>query len=80
MKKACWLLLQALSNPKRAADVLEALFPWPIRGDTALGESVAHLTWLVRRGMAVRRCDDDGIEWYQATPEGSAQTSIHWAS
>jgi glyoxylase-like metal-dependent hydrolase (beta-lactamase superfamily II) len=83
-EKRLLALLRALSNPKRAADVLEALFPWPIRGDTslgmAIGESVAHLTWLVRHGMAVGRCDDDGIEWYQATPEGSAQTSIRWAS
>jgi hypothetical protein len=78
------VLLRALSTPKRAADVLDALFAWPIRGDTslgmAIGESVAHLKWLVRHGMAVGRRDDDGIEWYQATPEGSAQTSIRWAS
>jgi glyoxylase-like metal-dependent hydrolase (beta-lactamase superfamily II) len=81
-EKGLLALLRALSAPKRAADVLDALFAWPMRGETslgmAIGESVAHLTWLVRRGMAVRSCDADRVDWYHATPAGSAQTSICW--
>jgi glyoxylase-like metal-dependent hydrolase (beta-lactamase superfamily II) len=75
-------LLGALSAPKRAADVLDTLFAWPIRGETslgmAIGESVAHLAWLVRRGFATRSTDADGVHWYQAAPAGAALTAIDW--
>ena len=75
-------LLGALSVPKRAADVLDTLFAWPIRGETSLGmavgESLAHLAWLVRRGFATRLADAERVDWYRATPAGAALTSIPW--
>ena len=83
-EEALLRLVQSLAEPKRAIDVLDTLFRWPIRGYTmlgiAVGESLAHLNWLVRRGMAVKRTDPNGVDWYRATPFGSAQASIQWDS
>ncbi|MDB6100689.1 MAG: fold metallo-hydrolase, partial [Gammaproteobacteria bacterium] len=33
----------------------------------ATGESVAHLNCLIQRGQVMRRMDDAGVAWYQAT-------------
>jgi hypothetical protein len=33
----------------------------------ATGESVAHLNCLIQRGQVIRKMDDAGVAWYQAT-------------
>jgi glyoxylase-like metal-dependent hydrolase (beta-lactamase superfamily II) len=75
-------VLRALDVPRRAADLMEDLFPWPIRGETslgmAIGESVAHLSWLARRGGVVRERDGSGVDWYRATPDGARLRAIRW--
>jgi hypothetical protein len=32
----------------------------------ATGEALAHLNCLIGRGLATRRTDGDGVNWYQA--------------
>ena len=62
-------LMRSLKEPKRAIDVFGSLFGRPI-GDgllgMATGESVAHLTYLVRQGRAVRETDADGVWRWRA--------------
>jgi glyoxylase-like metal-dependent hydrolase (beta-lactamase superfamily II) len=61
-------LHQELVEPKRAVDVFDLLFGRPIVGDLlsmATGESVAHLNCLLRRGLATRDVDADGVAWYR---------------
>jgi glyoxylase-like metal-dependent hydrolase (beta-lactamase superfamily II) len=60
-------LVQALKNPKSAADLLGVLFRRPL--DThqtffAMGEAIAHLHYLYYAGRAKRALGDDGIMRY----------------
>jgi glyoxylase-like metal-dependent hydrolase (beta-lactamase superfamily II) len=62
-------LLQALSRPQTALDVFEILFRRPVTGgllQMATGESIAHLNYLMRRGLLTCKSDDAGVNWYQA--------------
>lgn len=64
-------LLRALAEPRRAVDVFGCLFARPVDGSLlgmATGESLAHLNCLVRRGLAVRETDADGVWWWRAAP------------
>jgi glyoxylase-like metal-dependent hydrolase (beta-lactamase superfamily II) len=61
-------LERSLAQPRRAVDVFGALFARPIGNSLlgmATGESVAHLTRLVREGRAVREQDADGVWWWR---------------
>ena len=63
-------LLEALTQPKTASDLFGLLFRRPVSGgmlQMATGESLAHLNCLIQRGRAVRKMDDAGVAWYQAT-------------
>ncbi|HEX7936836.1 MAG TPA: MBL fold metallo-hydrolase [Paraburkholderia sp.] len=59
-------------QPRRAVDTFGALFSRPITSEDAstyglaTGESLAHLNYLVNRGKATVKEDDDGIAWYRA--------------
>jgi glyoxylase-like metal-dependent hydrolase (beta-lactamase superfamily II) len=60
-------LRQELVSPRRAVDVFSLMFRRRVVGDMlsmATGESVAHLNCLIRRGLAVRELDPEGIAWY----------------
>ncbi|MCS6627170.1 MBL fold metallo-hydrolase [Roseibacterium beibuensis] len=65
---------RALRTPSRAVDVFPALFARPV-GDgvrgMATGESLAHLNYLLHRGLAARTRDADGVDWWTATEKGS---------
>ena len=58
-----------LAEPRRAVDVFGALFARPI-GDgllgMATGETRANLNYLARQGRAVRRTDENGVDWWSA--------------
>lgn len=63
-------LLALLDQPRRAIDVFPALFKRKIGPDVffmATGESLAHLSCLVHRGLATMSCDDEGVNWYAKT-------------
>jgi len=63
-------LLAMLDQPRRAIDVFPALFKRKIGPDVffmATGESLAHLSCLVHRGLATVSCDDKGVNWYART-------------
>jgi glyoxylase-like metal-dependent hydrolase (beta-lactamase superfamily II) len=66
-------LERSLREPKRAVDVFPALFARPV-GDgvrgMATGESVAHLNYMLRHGLAVRERDADGVDWWRSTTNG----------
>ncbi len=72
-EQAIGRLRAALSEPKRSVDVFDALFSRPISAanvallSMATGESIACLNYLMHRGEAVRRIDEDGVAWY-STP------------
>lgn len=62
-------LHKLLAEPKRAVDVFSVLFrrridQWVL--GMATGESLAHLNCLITRGLAERRTDENGVDWYQA--------------
>jgi len=60
-------LLEMLSEPRRAIDVFPALFKRKIGADVffmATGESLAHLSCLVARGLATVSRDAEGVDWY----------------
>ncbi len=63
-------LERRLAEPRRAIDVFSSLFARPI-GDGVLGmatgESVAHLNYLVGKGLARRETDAEGVFWWTAT-------------
>lgn len=62
-------LMRSLKEPKRAIDVFGSLFARPIGEGLlgmATGESVAHLTYLVRQGRAVRETGADGVWRWRA--------------
>ena len=65
-------LQSALHEPKRAIDVFTELFSRPIppedhgRFNLATGESIAHLNYLLQRGLAKVDTDDQGVRWYSA--------------
>ena len=53
----------------RVVDVFSVLFKRQINRDVlsmATGESLAHLTWLTARGLAVRERDAAGVDWFRA--------------
>jgi len=66
-------LTRSLREPKRAVDVFPALFARPV-GDgvrgMATGESIAHLNYMLRHGLAVRERDADGVDWWRTTTNG----------
>ncbi len=58
-------------TPRRAVDVFEALFKGQISDSNlimAVGESVAHLTYLVEQGNLTSWMDD-GVRWYRQASE-----------
>ncbi|WP_419720748.1 hypothetical protein [Phenylobacterium aquaticum] len=62
-------LHKLIAEPKRAVDVFSVLFrrkidQWVL--GMATGESLAHLNCLISRGLAERRTDENGVDWYQA--------------
>ena len=60
-------LYEYLEQPRRAVDCFPALFKRKINEHSvqlAIGESLAHLNWLVGRRMAERTRDADGVDWY----------------
>ncbi|WP_029087477.1 MBL fold metallo-hydrolase [Brevundimonas aveniformis] len=62
-------LVRRLSEPRRAVDVFGTLFARPISAgllSMATGESVAHLTCLVRQGRAIRETDAEGVWRWRA--------------
>ena len=65
-------LLDRLAAPKRAIDVFGALFARAIsEEDVALlgmatGESIACLNYLVQKGQARAKTDEQGVLWYEA--------------
>src|SRR5438552_4028154 len=59
---------QELSQPQRAIDVFGALFRRRVGLDMlgmATGESIAHLTCLIARGVATGELDAAGVTWYR---------------
>lgn len=70
-------LEKKIAEPKRVVDVFGALFARPIGSDLlgmATGEALAHLNCLVRRGLAARRTDAQGVAWYQS--EAGIETTV----
>lgn len=66
-------LAGSLQEPKRAVDVFPALFARPVSDGVrgmATGESVAHLNYMLRHGLAVRERDADGVDWWCSTKKG----------
>ncbi|ACG79293.1 metallo-beta-lactamase family protein [Phenylobacterium zucineum HLK1] len=62
-------LAAELAEPRRVVDVFHVLFRRPIGPELlglATGESLAHLSCLIGRGLAVRKRDAEGIDWYRA--------------
>ena len=62
-------LEQHCSQPRRAIDTFPALFKSRIDGRNlvlAIGESVAHLNYLLKKDRISMTTDDDGVHWYQA--------------
>jgi glyoxylase-like metal-dependent hydrolase (beta-lactamase superfamily II) len=60
----CAVLVSECGTPRSAGDLLATLFPRPL--DThqsmfAMGEAIAHLNYLVRRGRLQRTRGDDGV-------------------
>ena len=63
-------LQQLLCEPRRAVDVFAALFARPISSGLmgmATGEALAHLNYLLRRGLATRELDAQGVWWWRAS-------------
>jgi glyoxylase-like metal-dependent hydrolase (beta-lactamase superfamily II) len=61
-------LLEQLGEPRRAVDLFGVLFrrhAGPDMLSMATGETVAHLNCLLRRGLALRELDENGIAWYR---------------
>jgi glyoxylase-like metal-dependent hydrolase (beta-lactamase superfamily II) len=61
-------LHRELAQPKRAVDVFGTLFRRRVDIELlgmATGESLAHLNCLISRGLAVRKTDAEGIDWYR---------------
>ena len=64
-------LRTSLQDPKRAIDVFNVLFSRTITSEEndhlglATGESIAHLNYLIGRGEAKMKLDNDGVAWYQ---------------
>jgi glyoxylase-like metal-dependent hydrolase (beta-lactamase superfamily II) len=57
------------AGPKRAVDIFGLLFKRQINEHVlsmATGESLAHLNCLLRRGVAARERNADGVDWYRA--------------
>ncbi|MFD1554997.1 MBL fold metallo-hydrolase [Paraburkholderia silviterrae] len=71
-RRALERLHATLREPKRAIDTFVTLFGRAIAPEDAstyglaTGESIAHLNYLVNRGMARRYEDDSGVAWYRA--------------
>jgi glyoxylase-like metal-dependent hydrolase (beta-lactamase superfamily II) len=66
----CELLLSTLDGPRNAGEMLATLFTREL--DThqilfAMGETVAHLNYLVNRGQVVRQVADDGTVKFERT-------------
>ena len=62
-------LADRLKTPQRAIDVFPALFKTEIkRGNLimATGESIAHLNYLIGRGIVERERDADQVDWYRS--------------
>jgi glyoxylase-like metal-dependent hydrolase (beta-lactamase superfamily II) len=58
----------ACAEPKRAVDVFPALFRSRITAGVygmATGESLAHLSCLLHRGVVEKQTDADGVDWYR---------------
>jgi hypothetical protein len=63
-------LKAAITEPKRAIDVVSVLFRREVASDSmqfrlATGEAIAGLNYLIASGDAQVRTDPDGIAWYQ---------------
>jgi glyoxylase-like metal-dependent hydrolase (beta-lactamase superfamily II) len=67
-------LERRLAEPRRVVDVFGVLFARAVDDGMlgmATGEALAHLNHLARQGRAVRRRDDEGVDWWSAV-EGDA--------
>ena len=65
-------LVDRLATPCRAVDTFPALFARPIGQDhqqlgLATGEALAHLNYLLVRGLAKLDTDAQGVNWYRRT-------------
>ena len=65
-------LYEYCAAPRRAVDVFPVLFAREI--DTSLmmmatGESLAHLHYLMSKGLIVKEADAGGIDWYRQAPK-----------
>jgi len=63
-------LREALTQPKRVADLFSALFARSVDTDPmvlslATGETIACLNYLIARGEAFAQMDDQGLLWYR---------------
>ncbi|MBP0588341.1 MBL fold metallo-hydrolase [Paraburkholderia sp. LEh10] len=71
-RRAIERLYAALGKPRRAIDTFSTLFGRAIESKDAsnyglaTGESLAHLNYLVNRGLVTVHEDDDGVAWYRA--------------
>jgi glyoxylase-like metal-dependent hydrolase (beta-lactamase superfamily II) len=68
-ERALTRLERLIGEEKRAVDVFGVLFKRKITDQVvsmATGESLAHLNYLMHRGLAVRTRDDAGVDWYRA--------------
>lgn len=62
-------LLCACGEPRTAADLLRVLYRRELKGFhrvLALGEALAHLEYLARRGELVRRCEEGIVRYHRA--------------
>ena len=62
-------LLETLREPKRVIDLFALMFRRPVRKELlilATGETLAHLNYLMHRGLVAREFVD-GVAWYEAT-------------
>ena len=65
-------LYNYLSEPRTAIDCFSSLFKRSVGNDVkviAIGESVAHLNYLLHRQMIVRELRDDGVSYYHQVPD-----------
>ncbi len=64
------LMEMCAAHPRRAVDLFPALFRRRVDRSLymmAVGESIAHLNYLIRRNKITAARDADGINWYSAT-------------
>ena len=71
-------LLATLREPKRVIDLFALMFRRPVRQDhliLATGETLAHLNYLMHRGLIARQVIE-GVAWYRTNAQEKPRTMV----